>query len=201
MKALEYKIFDVFTERITVSEFENWLYTNDELLSNLDSNPYYFDLFTINYSNDEWNKKLLQVTNEKHGEDFMIFFKLIEGCKKLSKANNFDEAYLHLNVLLECFDYQTEYDILWDFYLLREDFENFQFTIINKNELINKVRKLSNTTLNLMNSLEDLKSIKLYFLNNSKPKTAFTLVENKNKICTIQKKLILRIKALLFKKN
>ena len=67
MKALEYKIFDVLTERITVSQFENWLYTNDELLSNLDSNPYYFDLFTINYSNDEWSKKLLQVTNEKHG--------------------------------------------------------------------------------------------------------------------------------------
>lgn len=54
MDALKLKIFDVLLERITVPEFENWLYDSEEILNDLESNSLYFDVITINYRNKTW---------------------------------------------------------------------------------------------------------------------------------------------------
>ena len=64
METLKRKIFDVLTGKITVSEFENWLYNCEEILENLDSNSFYFDVIEVNYKSNKCKQLLTNIFKE-----------------------------------------------------------------------------------------------------------------------------------------
>lgn len=71
MEALKLRIFDVLTEKITVSEFENWLYNQNEIINNLNTNSFYFELISIDYTTENWAKKLHKLSKETYDDDFV----------------------------------------------------------------------------------------------------------------------------------
>jgi hypothetical protein len=160
MKTLEFKIFDVLTERITVSDFENWLYSKDEILSNLNTNSYYFELISIDYSAENWAEKLHKLTKKTFDDDFVLISNLLRSCIKINETNDQNTIYQILNYLLNDFDYDTDYKILWDLYWIKDQYESFNGTLTYKKELIIEVKEYMQKTLVLIKKTSDFKSIK-----------------------------------------
>ncbi|GAA3643282.1 hypothetical protein [Flavivirga jejuensis] len=160
MEVLKLKIFDVLIEKITVSEFENWLYNSEEIIENLNSNPYYFDLISINYKNEEWLKQLNNLIKEKYSEDYLIILKIEKGCLQICQSKTPYQVYQILSELIRDFDYDTNFDILWKFYSLYKYYESFEGSMFNKYSFEKEAKFYSEQVLRISKNCKDYEEIK-----------------------------------------
>lgn len=58
MQALENKIFEFLSNKVSVLEFETWLYNSEEFISQINTNSFYFDIISINYRENNCIKML-----------------------------------------------------------------------------------------------------------------------------------------------
>ncbi len=49
MENLKLKIFDVLTNKISISDYENWLYTDPEILNAIETNDLVYKIICLNY--------------------------------------------------------------------------------------------------------------------------------------------------------
>ena len=78
MEAVKLKIFDALIEKITVSEFENWLYNSEEFMNQINSNSFYFDVISINYKSDKWGSELNCLAKECLDGDYIEILKITD---------------------------------------------------------------------------------------------------------------------------
>ena len=209
MKALEYKIFDVLTERITVSEFENWLYSSEYLTQQVQENTFLFDVVNINFKDEKCIRDLFQLAKEKFTEDEFIALKIISICNKIVEDSSAENYINYVKNIAEDFHYETDLNPLDEFYSLCYSYDGYEMGVFRKNsvDLVNtRAKSLAETVLNKTENKKDLVEILSVFKEESfvkkaeiKPEKMPILTKTQNKTCTIQKKLILRIKAVLFK--
>lgn len=160
MEALKFKIFDALTEKITVSEFENWLYNSQEFISLIDSIPFYFDVISINYRDEKWSDNLEKLFKEYYYEDLQVIYKIEKSCLEIIKSESPEIVYKILSNLLDDFDYQTDFDILWKFYSIKYYFECFEGSMFNKYELQKEAKFYSKQVICLTEKCQDFKEIK-----------------------------------------
>lgn len=80
VKTLNKEITDYFTSvlryKIKIQEFENWLYTNEDLLEGFLGNEVYFNLVNLNYKSkfiyDDLEPLIISILDYKSYEDFRI---------------------------------------------------------------------------------------------------------------------------------
>ncbi|WP_397364061.1 hypothetical protein [Olleya sp. R77988] len=140
MEALKLKIFDVLTGKITVSEFENWLYNCEEFISLINSNSFYFNVISINYKDEKWKKQLDNLVKEKYNENFKLVYKIERSCLEIIESNEPKKVYEILTKLTLNFDYDTDYYALWDFYSIHSRFDTFYGSMFNENELLKEAK-------------------------------------------------------------
>ncbi|NMH88952.1 hypothetical protein [Flavivirga algicola] len=160
MEALKIKIFDVLTEKITVSEFENWLYNSEEILENLKSNTFYFDLISINYKSKKWLKELNDLIKDKYDEDYLIILKIERGCLEICQSETPSQVYQTLSKLIIDFDYETDLDILWKFYSLYGCYDSFEGSMFNKCYIEKEAKFYSKQVLKISKNCKDYEEIK-----------------------------------------
>jgi hypothetical protein len=169
MEALKLKIFGVLTEKISVLEFENWLYNSEEFMSQLNVNTFYFDVISINYKADDWSKKLDNLIKEKYDENFMILYKIERYCLDLIKSIEPKETYHILSKLLIDFDYNTDYDILWKFHCIYEYLETFEGSVFGKNELSKEAKFYAKQVIELTQNCRSFEETKQALIKDLKP--------------------------------
>ena len=123
MEALKLKIFDVLTEKITVSEFENWLYDSEEILKNIEVNTLYFDVITVNYKSKDWNTALNRIAINYLGEVYSEIIEIKRLCSSIVESETFSETHNFLKDLAQNFDFDTDYSVLWKLYILKDYFD------------------------------------------------------------------------------
>lgn len=161
MEVLKLKIFDALTEKIAVYEFENWLYNSQEFMSQIDSVPFYFDVISINYRDEKWSDNLEKLFKEYYYYgDLQIIYKIEKSCLEISKSESPEMVYQILSSLLDDFDYQTDFDILWKFYSIKNCFECFDGSFFNKYELQKETKFYSKQVIGLIENCKDYKEIK-----------------------------------------
>lgn len=123
MEALELKIFDVLVEKITVLEFENWLYESEEIIGDIELNALYFDAITINYRSKTWEMDLNAIAINHLGEKCCEILEIWKVCTSIIKSETFSETHNVLYGLAKDFDYETDYSIVSELYVLRDYFD------------------------------------------------------------------------------
>lgn len=208
MKALEFKIFDVLTERITVLEFENWLYNSEYLNKEIQENIFLFEVLNINYKDEKCLKQLLQVIKEELTSDEFNSLKIISNCKKIVEDISTKNYITYVKNIIENYDYETELNPLNDFYYLYNAFDGYDMCIYQKcsfDKINLRTKSLAKTVLLKIEKELSITEITELFkqedfiqkADTQKPKYEPILVENQNKSCFIQKKLILCIKSFI----
>jgi len=125
MKTLKLKIFDVLVEKITVLEFENWLYSSEFLKEELRSNSLIFNLVGLNYKKDGIIKKFKEITSEVFCDKERLTIRIELECRNIIKANNSEEIENSVLKIIEDFDFDHDFHVLWDFHSLYNSFEGY----------------------------------------------------------------------------
>ncbi len=123
MEALKLKIFNVLVDKITVSEFENWLYTSEEILGSLENNLLYFDVITINFRGKSWMSDLKSIVLNSLDSSYAEILEIKEICSKITSTKTHQETHKIINYLAQGFNYDTDYLILWELYRLKDYFD------------------------------------------------------------------------------
>lgn len=169
MEALKLKIFGVLTKKISVLEFENWLYNSEEFMSQINVNTFYFNVISINYRADDWSKKLDNLIKEKYDENFMILYEIERYCLDLLKSIEPKETYHILSKLLIDFDYDTDYNILWKFHRIYEYLETFEGSVFSENELSKEAKFYAKQVIELTQNCRSFEETKQALIKDLKP--------------------------------
>jgi hypothetical protein len=201
METLKLKIFEVLVEKITILEFENWLYNSEFLKEELKSNSLIFSLVNLNYRKSDIIKRLEEISSEIFNEDDRLIIKIQSGCRNIVKANNSKEIEDNVLRIIENFDFDDDFQVLWGFYDLYHSFEGYCENYLKSSfETIDEeTKQLAEETLELMEnckSIEDkinILSLKKEVVKTEK-KESFIIVENEkltflNKILAYFKKI------------
>lgn len=202
METLKRKIFDVLTGKITVSEFENWLYNCEEILENLDSNSFYFDVIEVNYKSNKWKQLLTNIFKEYISEEQIEVFRIENICEKIISSKTFDETHLILKEEFKDFNYDTNFSILWKLYLLYDHFEFVIEGFKQERELEAEAKFYAEETLNIFEKSDDFEILKI-MLEQELPSFKPIKIESKKVIKPIikPKKITLKQKILAFFKK
>lgn len=160
MDALKLKIFDVLLDRITVSEFENWLYDSEEILENIKSNSLYFDVITINYRSRTWNTDLNNLVISSLGKNYYEILEIKKACSDIIESETFSEAHSVLNTLTQNFDFDTDYSILWKLYTLKDYFDLVSEGFCKVGTLLSEAKFYSKQTLKLIKTTQSFDKTK-----------------------------------------
>ncbi len=180
MKALKHKIFNVLIEKITVSEFENWLYNSEEIIENLDNNPYYFDLISINYKNDKWQNEFKNLVKKNYGTDLLILSRLEVICSKIIHSKNINDCHWLISEIIKDYNYETENIVLFDFYSLYSQFDLINLGYMSDSNYSSEAKYISSLFLNKVENFNSLDE-KVNALKSSLEKNIF-LDRKNNKI-------------------
>ncbi|WP_055447360.1 hypothetical protein [Lacinutrix mariniflava] len=164
MEVLKLKIFDVLTEKISVSEFENWLYGSEEFVRQININSFYFDLISINYKNEEWLKKFENILILHFENNELIKFIVMNTYTKLKHSKTSKESFLILKNFSNYYNFQTDSIIQNQLYYLYCDFDLLDIGVYDEIELNHIVEYTSNDILKQFNSYAKLEE-KIGFIN------------------------------------
>ncbi|WP_336066898.1 hypothetical protein [Mesoflavibacter sp. CH_XMU1404-2] len=202
METLKRKIFDVLTGKITVSEFENWLYNCEEILENLDSNSFYFDVIEVNYKSNKWKQLLTNIFKEYISEEQIEVFRIENICEKIISSKTFDETHLILKEEFNGFNFDTNFSILWKLYFLYDIFDLVKEGFEQEGELEAEAKFYAEETLNIFEKSDDFEILKI-MLEQELPSFKPIKIESKKVIKPIikPKKITLKQKILAFFKK
>ena len=161
MEALKLKIFNVLVDKITVSEFEDWLYTSEEILNNLENNLLYFDVITIDFRGKSWRLDLKTIVLNALNSSYFEIIEIKEICSKIVNAKTYQEIHKVINHLEEDFNYDTDYAILWELYKLKDYFDYVEggFCYVGTEEIETKF--YSEQVLKTIQEKQDVNDIKV----------------------------------------
>ncbi len=159
MKALKNKIFDVLTDRVSITKFENWLYDSEEIIENLAENSLYFEVITINYKDNYWRTSLESILLNEFSVEFIEIVKIKKYCTAIVKAKNVDEIYYVLSLVTKNFNYETFYSILWKLYSLKDYFDFVKEGLITIGSLFEESKFYANEALEIIRNGKSIENI------------------------------------------
>ncbi|MFD0963276.1 hypothetical protein [Pseudofulvibacter geojedonensis] len=118
MDRLKLKIFEALSLKITMLEFEKWLYKQENLMCLIDSNDFIFELVTINYKNPNSYNYLKNLANENYLEEECILFLLEKTCLDIINVKTSDKICDKSMEVVKKYTYDCGYELLWEIYLL-----------------------------------------------------------------------------------
>jgi len=201
MNELSLKIFDVLTKKISVSEFENWLYNSEFLQNDLKENSLVFDVININYRNPNALKVLKNITSNVFDDKDLIIMKIIENCYKIINANNSRDYEKYVYNIIENYNFDIECEAYWEFYYFYNGFNGYDFYNNNKKaiETLNSnVFNYAKTIIEKFNRDKNIDDIKPVL----KLKPEITKINLDNKNSTVHNKKVPFMKKIFafFKK-
>lgn len=169
MEVLKLKIFDVLTERISVLEFEEWIYNSEEFMNQINVSPFCFNVISINYKSEEWAKNLNNLVKENYEEDFLIIHKIERSCLDIIASEKGEQVYQILSKLVYGFDYDTDYSILWKFYSIKEYYDLFKEGILKKCDINEEAKFYAIQVINIIKYSAKFNEIKTALTKDLKP--------------------------------
>jgi len=195
MEALKIKIFDVLTEKIAVSEFENWLYNSEDIINKMDNNSFIYHLVTFNYKDENWLKYFEDVLNENLINSEFLMLLVMSTCSKLYHSKSSTESFKILNKFIAHFDYETDSSIQYHLYNLYCDYDLYDVGIYSENQFNHTINYSSKDILEAFYKLETLEEKKSFLnrkmkvINDNKSIEKLENQTFKNKILAFLKKI------------
>lgn len=210
MEALKLKIFDVLTNKIEVEEFESWLYNSEEILSNLNSNSFYFDLISINFKDEKWKYQLSQIIEK----DLWVLSETENLCSEILESEKLEICGQLVSGLVnllkgKCFE-ETEYLAVHNFHSLDSRYDLIKLNYMKGSDFISEAKYYSNILLEKLNvndSLSEKKEVLKInfegsmFLNKKTKISQNNNSENSKKVSYMIEKTTLKQKIVVFFKK
>lgn len=158
MEILKLKMFDVVCEAITIEEFERWLYIETAVLDVASSNKFVFDVLTINYKEKAALETLMKVALNRFSAEETLLLNIMSHCQKIISIKDKNLVFREVISLKANFDFDNHYDLLWQFYILKERIDLIDLGYFREGNVIQIIKQLAQTIISKYEdyfSLED----------------------------------------------
>jgi len=135
MDALKLKIFDVLTEKISVSEFENWLYSSELLDEKLKEDSLMFEVVNVNYRLENSLKMLKNIASTIFDDEDFLVIKIEDNCRKIINTNEPEKIKDYVFNIIQDYNFDIESNVYWEFYSLYYSFEGYEYKDYTKGSL------------------------------------------------------------------
>ncbi|SFC70008.1 hypothetical protein SAMN04489722_103207 [Algibacter lectus] len=156
MEALKLKIFDVLTEKIAVSQFENWLYSSEYINQKIKADSLFFNIININYREAKSIKELKEITASIFTDEELLVVKLLQNCIKIKNAEASKNIKKSVVGIISDFDYYTELNPFWEFYDVYNSYEYFEDEYTSEKDIDIKLKGIA---ISVITKFESAKSI------------------------------------------
>lgn len=116
---LKQTAYQLLIDKITVNEFEQYLFKSVEGEIELQSNSLLFDFVNINYKSGNYKKQLFRFLENFCSEEELLSLKIYSLCMKLLSFEKQNVIIGVINEMSSLFNFNDyDYEILYEFYLL-----------------------------------------------------------------------------------
>lgn len=156
MEELKEKILDTLLSKISISDFEIWLYSQDELINLISHNNFIYRLVTINYKKESSYKHLEDLAIELCNEDEYMLLLTERTCQDIIAAKTSKEILSKSFELVQKFNYNSDYELIWEIYLA-----NNKYNLVETGYLRPSVFNLNIKTVSkkILSELENCSSL------------------------------------------
>ena len=151
MEALKLKIFDVLTEKMSILEFENWLYNSTYLSQNIKGDSLLFNVININYRERNSLKELENIASNIFSFEELLAKRLEKNCIKIINSRNSDNYKNYVSNIIQDFDFDIDFYAFWDFYHIYYSFDGYDYNEhqnISLKKIDSKTKLLANSIIN-----------------------------------------------------
>ena len=178
MEVLKQRLFDVLAKAITVEEFENWLYKNENITSSIDENDMFFDIVTMNYRSKHIYWELEKYCHKYYDYEEYLVALVESGCRKLVRENISEKIWPVITHIGSFMDWDKNYGLINQFYYLEDDLYLVQDDLLKEEDVLKYIKKMAGIILAELESLsidDKLEILKTGIeVNNEKPKFRHT---------------------------
>ena len=159
MEALKLKIFDVLTEKIAVSEFENWLYSSEYINQKIKADSLFFNVININYREAKSIKELKEITASIFTDEELLVVNLLQNCIKIKNAEASKNIKKPVVGIISDFDYCTDLNPFWEFYDVYCSYNSYDYFEDEYTSRKDIDIKLKGIAISVITTFESAKSI------------------------------------------
>lgn len=147
------KLTDVTVGYLAISDFEKWLYAQNNLMDQMESNEFYFDLFEFNYIDKGAKYNFRKLILDKLDKNQFRSLEIIKALQLLFQDNVLNRSLLNeLHELYRYEDIKFLKSLSYAYYSV-EEFE--QFKLIVPNELLHFIKTESDYVLENLKKVLD----------------------------------------------
>lgn len=145
MKTLERNVFKLLTESISTSEFENYLY-QEENINQVKTNKFINDLIDIDYRKTNYINKVKNVAEQHFNEINFLLIELRFSCLKIIETESIDDILKIISKysIIHC-NKNYEYRVFENFYLAKNylDLIDENLKVYSKKEIFFNVKQFA----------------------------------------------------------
>lgn len=181
---LKENIFSVLLKQTSIIDFENWLYSQDEIINSIENEKFIYDLVTINYKEENAYQLLRSKAFEKFKYEEYVVLVIGINCEKILLEDNWDGVY---NLFYDFFDYDKEYGLMWSFSSINSRMDLVELGYETKTSIYKEIKELSQKVVNQLKELNTADD-RVSFLENGFDN--FQIEESKKEKSVIKKSIV-----------
>lgn len=153
MEFLKEKLFDVLANSITIEEFENWLYSNEEVNASLNDNEMLFEIISINYKSKHAFHELKKYCHVYFDYDEYLVSLVESSCRKLVRAQTSVEVWPVIMHLGSYMDWEKDYGLINQFYYFQDDLSLVEEGYYKEKDVIKHLNQMAQVVLKELENL------------------------------------------------
>ena len=141
MEEVKQKAIELILDIISKEDFEMMLYEKVKT-EDLLKNKLLFDFVDINYRKENFKLYLLELLEASIPKEGIIIFKVYLYATLIKDEDDLNEIYKNFNKIYKLFDFDTEYQLLWDFYEIETRLELIEIKYEKEENVIHNLKLL-----------------------------------------------------------
>lgn len=141
MEEVKQKAIELILDIISKEDFEMMLYEKVKT-EDLLKNKLLFDFVDINYRKENFKLYLLELLEASIPKEGIIIFKVYLYSTLIKDEDDLNEIYKNFNKIYKLFDFDTEYQLLWDFYEIETRLELIEIKYEKEENVIHNLKLL-----------------------------------------------------------
>jgi hypothetical protein len=137
------KLFDLLARNISLESFEQWLYTDIDVLNNVDSDEFILELINRDFKDKHILQDLEKLCFDTYNKEEYLVYAVESVCKKI-KEDRVCETMVESALFLDkYYNWDDDYQIIYAFYGIACNFDLVEIGCYSRGQIIAELKVLS----------------------------------------------------------
>jgi len=159
MRTLENKLFDLASERISMSEFEHWLNSDVDILNAIDEDEFVLEVCTTNLNEGHSIYALNRLIEDRVSRELFLANMILRACQNILDFEDKNFAYRMVSLVQEQFDWGEDFALMNNFYQAYYDIDFAKDGYSSDTEVLRSIFILASEVVENMEGKEEEEKI------------------------------------------